>query len=313
MLFDGQSLAGMFRTMRVGAVAVCVAAALSAFAISSAQEASTGCSLNGNLVLLPGIGEASGIALASGSPAQLWVMNDSEGPIVYRVDTDGHIVDRVLVAGAQAYDWEDLSVGPCPTGRCVFIADIGDNAAQRPQITIYRIPEPQRGAKTSSRAVAFHARYPDGPHNAESLFVDADQRMFVITKGRSADVYRFPASVAPDSLSTLENIGQVPLVARTAKASKRAAPAGEHATGAALSPDRNWVAIRSNLSVWFFRASDFIAGKPGEPIWVDLSAAREPQGEGIAFGPNQTVYLAGEGGSKGRPGSLRSMTCALPR
>jgi len=299
--------------MKIAAAAACLAAAFSAFAISSAQEAPAGCQFSGRLTLLPGIWEASGVALASGSPTRLWVINDSEGPIVYGVDTDGRIVDRILVAGARAYDWEDLSAGPCPTGRCLFIADIGDNAAQRPEITIYRIPEPPRGSSTSAPAVAFHAKYPDGPHNAESLFVDADQRMFVVTKGRSADVYRFPASLAPNSLSTLENIGRLPLVADNSKAKRRDTSPNEHATGAALSPDRNWVAIRSNLSLWFFRASDFIAGKPGQPIWVDLSVAREPQGEGIAFGPNQTIYLVGEGGSKARPGSLRTITCELPR
>jgi hypothetical protein len=299
--------------MKIAATAACLAAALSAFAISSAQEASVRCQMSGRLEVLPGLWEASGVALASGAPTRLWVINDSEGPILYSADTDGRIVDRVLVAGARADDWEDLSAGPCPAGRCLFIGDIGDNAAQRPQITIYRIPEPPRGSSTSAPAVAFHARYPDGPHNAESLFVDADQRMFVITKGRSADVYRFPASLAPNSLSTLEKIGRIPLVAGEANRKKRDGSPNEHATGAALSPDRNWLAIRSNLSLWFFRASDVIAGKPGQPIWVDLSGAREPQGEGITFGPNQTLYLVGEGGSKGRPGSLRPITCTLPR
>src|SRR5262249_34786139 len=188
---------------------------------------------------------------------RLWVINDSEGPILYSVDTDGHIVDRVMVAGARAYDWEDLSIGPCPAGRCVFIADIGDNAAQRPEIVIYRIPEPARGSSTSAPAVAFHAKYPDGAHNAESLFVDAEGRMFIITKGRTADVYRFPASIVPGGLSTLEKAGRVPLVAGNSKTRHGDAFQGEHATGAALSPDRNWVAIRSNRGLWFFRASDF--------------------------------------------------------
>ncbi len=77
--------------------------------------------------------------------------------------------------------------------------------------------------------------------------------------------------------------------------------------------DGEWVAIRSNESVWFFHAKDFVSGKPGLPIWVDLAGAREPQGEAIALGPNRMIYLVGEGGSKGRPGTLRTMTCALPQ
>ena len=300
-------------TMKIAAAAVCLAALFSAFAISSAQDGSAGCQFTDGLTVLPGLWEASGVAVASGSPTRLWVINDSEGPVLYGVGTDGRIVDHVMVAGAHAYDWEDLSAGPCPAGRCLFIADIGDNAAQRPEITVYRIPEPARGASSSAPAIAFHAKYPDGPHNAESLFVDTDQRMFVITKGRFADVYRFPTSPAVDSVSTLEKIGRIPLVAGHAKGKKLETAPNERATGAALSTDSNWVAIRSNQSLWLFRAADFIAGRAGQPVWVDLSGAREPQGEGIAFGPNQTIFLVGEGGSKGRPGSLRTITCALPR
>jgi hypothetical protein len=299
--------------MKIAAAAASLAAVFSAFAISSAQNASAGCQFTGRPTVLPGLWEASGVALASGSPTRLWVINDSEGPVLYGVDTDGRIVDHITVAGAQTYDWEDLSAGPCPMGRCLFIADIGDNAARRPEISVYRIPEPPRGASTSAPAVAFHAKYPDGPHNAESLFVDTDQRMFLITKGRSADVYRFPTSPAVNSVSMLEKMERIPLVAGHSRAKKSDTSGNERATGAALSADHNWVAVRSNQSLWFFRAADFISGQAGQPVWVDLSGAREPQGEGIAFGPNQTIFLVGEGGSKGRPGSLRTITCALPR
>jgi hypothetical protein len=137
--------------------------------------------------------------------------------------------------------------------------------------------------------------------------------MFVITKGRSADVYRFPTSPTVDNVSTLEKMGRIQLVADHSRGKKSETSPNERATGAALSADRNWVAIRSNQSLWFFRAADFIAGQAGQPVWVDLSGAGEPQGEGIAFGPNQTIFLVGEGGSKGRPGSLRTITCALPQ
>jgi len=222
------------------------------------------------------------------------------------------MINRVLVSGARVYDWEDLATGPCPEGRCLFIADIGDNAGHRPRIAIYRIPEPPPGATTSAAAQVFFGKYPDGAHNAESIFVDADGRIFVITKGRFADVYRFPASVASNSLSTLEKVERLTLPDDSTPA-RKAHVDPELVTGAALSIDRRWVAIRSNRSAWFFRAGDFVAGKPGEPIHVDLAAAREPQGEGITFGPDGTIYLIGEGGGKGRPGTLRQITCALPR
>src|SRR5262249_7182653 len=156
-----------------------------------------------------------------------WVINDSEGPVVYGVEPDGRIVDRVRVSGAGVQDWEDLAIGPCPAGRCLFIADIGDNTGQRPRITIYRLPEPPRGSSMSAAAEAFHATYPDGPHNAESLLVDADGRMYVITKGRSADVYRFPASLTPNSTSMLERVSRLTLSAVDSKGNRRNGSRGE--------------------------------------------------------------------------------------
>ena len=81
--------------MKIAVAAACLAAVFSAFALSSAQDGSAGCQFTSRLTVLPGLWEASGVALASGSPTRLWVINDSEGPVVYGVDTDGHIVDHI--------------------------------------------------------------------------------------------------------------------------------------------------------------------------------------------------------------------------
>jgi hypothetical protein len=299
--------------MKPSTIGVCLAAVIfPALVASSTEDPRVACQFSLRVPVLPEIWEASGAALASGSPPRLWVINDSEQPIVYGVDPGGQIVDRVWVAGVQVQDWEDLSSGPCPTGRCLFIADIGDNAARRTRITVYRIPEPARGSTLSARAEAFHATYPDGPHNAESLFVGADERIYLITKGRTADVYRFPIPIAPTSTSMLQKVGRLTLSASDGTGDKHNGSTNEAATGAALSVDQKWVAVRSNEHVWFFRANEFMAGTPGVPIRVNLSGAREPQGEAISFGPSPTIYLVGEGGSKGRPGTVRTLTCALP-
>jgi hypothetical protein len=299
--------------MRSVAVGICLAALLVIVPASLTAETSVSCQFGGRIAPLPGLWEASGVAAAAGSPSRLWVINDSEQAIVYSVDLSGQIVGRVAIAGAQVDDWEDLAIGPCPEGRCLFIADVGDNLAKRSRITIYRVPEPAAAAMSTVAAQAFHGTYPDGAHNAESIFVDGDGRVYVITKGRTADVYRFPAAPASNSAATLEKVASLTLPSANAADGKGKRPTGEPATGAALSADRRWVAIRSNRSVWFFRATDLLAGKPGDSIRVDVSPAREPQGEAIAFGPGGTIYLVGEGGSKGRPGTLTSMTCALPQ
>jgi hypothetical protein len=44
---------------------------------------------------------------------------------------------------------------------------------------------------------------------------------------------------------------------------------------------------------------------------VPLNALGEPQGEGIAFADEKTIYLVGEGGNKSQPGTFARLTCAF--
>ena len=44
---------------------------------------------------------------------------------------------------------------------------------------------------------------------------------------------------------------------------------------------------------------------------VSLKTLGEPQGEGIAFGDERTIYVVGEGGGKSRPGTFGRLTCTF--
>ena len=44
---------------------------------------------------------------------------------------------------------------------------------------------------------------------------------------------------------------------------------------------------------------------------VDLQALGEPQGEGVAFADDSTIYLVGEGGGGSRPGTFARLTCTF--
>ena len=63
--------------------------------------------------------EASGVAQAGGV---LWVHNDSDAPVVYRLDGAGR-TEPVTVAGAGVRDWEDLASASCAAGTCLYIAE----------------------------------------------------------------------------------------------------------------------------------------------------------------------------------------------
>jgi len=262
------------------------------------------CRVVGRPVQLPQLPEASGVALSRRNPRVLWTHNDSGEPVVFAVDSTGSLIGRVRVTGADVGDWEAVAVGPCPGGSCLYVADIGDNDATRPRITVYRVPEPAPGDAATRPAEALHATYPDGAHDAEALFVTAEGDLFVVTKGETGPIalYRFPRPLRAGPAVRLERIATL---GGQAKKKNRITDAG-------ASPDGRWIALRTRDAVMFHRTAELTAGRRGEPLQFDVTALGEQQGEGIALGSGGTVYLVGEGGGKKRPGTLARIACTLP-
>jgi hypothetical protein len=221
---------------------------------------------------------------------------------VVALDARGSVIGRVRLMGAAVEDWEAIAVGPCGTGSCLYVGDIGDNEARRKRITIYRLPEPDGASGSASVADVFHATYPNGPHDAEALLIGADGRIHIITKGETGPValYRFPAQLKSGATVTLERVGS--------GAGK--ADAKSRITDGAVSPDGQWAALRTKSALTFYRTADLLAGQWRAANRVDLTSLKETQGEGLALGADNTVFLAGEGGGKGQPGSFARFSCA---
>ena len=244
--------------------------------------------------------EASGLAASGRHRGILWSLNDSADASLFAIGPDASISGRVRVNGASVVDWEAVTVAPCGNAACVFVGDIGDNGRARRSITIYRTTEPSPSDAATAPVEALEGVYPEGPQDAEGLFVARD-RVFVVTKGERAPVrvYRFP-SVTDTRPVTLELV--MTLTAGDP-------PKQERVTDAAVSPDGHWVALRTNDLVLFYRTSEMLAGTAAVPLAFDLRPLKEPQGEGITWADNQTLFLAGEapGG-----GTLGRISCALP-
>lgn len=267
---------------------------------------STSCRVAAGPLALGELPEASGVAVSRLSSGVLWAVNDSGKPLLFALDPSGAVKGKVRVAGAAIDDWEDIAVGPCPAGSCIYVADIGDNNATRSHVTIYRVPEPSPRDASTAAAEVFRATYPDGPHDAEAFFV-TDAGWFIVTKGNTGPValYRFPSALRSGTTVRLERVGS-PRDARKAKW-------GDRITGAAASPDGHWIALRSHEAILFFRADELVAGRWQDARHVDLRGLRERQGEGIAIGADHTVYLVGEGGGHSRPGTLARLDCTFPQ
>ena len=268
------------------------------------STSSVACKPDGKLMRLAGLPEASGIVASRVTPGRLWSHGDSGAPEIVALDADGTVAGRVSVPGATLVDWEAMASAPCASGACLYVADIGDNAAERKEITIYRFPEPTAASGSVKVDAIFRASYPDGEHDAEALLALPDGRLFIVTKGETGDIglYRFPSELRTDVPMKLERVGNA-LVDGQAEAKDRI-------TDGAVSPDGQWVALRTTAALIFYRATDFLNGDFKEAGRVDLKALGEPQGEGIAFGPGNTIYLSGEGGGNNQPGTLAVLSCA---
>ena len=287
---------------RIAAALVALTSVACDRTIATTSSASTACTADGPLARLAQLPEASGLAFSGGAAGRLWTHNDSSDPVLFVLDTSGSVTGRVQLSGATVVDWEAVSVGPCPSGSCIFVGDIGDNNARRDRITVYRLTEPA-GANVAVPAEAFHATYPDGPQDAETLLVAPDGGIYIVTKGSTGPIalYRFPRSLSAGAVVRLERVG-------TPRSSGRVANK-EEITDGAVSPDGARIVLRTHDALFFYRASDLLAGNWRVEQTADLTEIAEPQGEGVAFGPDNSVYLSGEGGGGSRAGTFAHVMC----
>ena len=244
--------------------------------------------------------ESSGVAVSRAQPGVLWTLNDSgNDPLLFATDTLGRDLGTFRVTGARNEDWEAIRVARCGPRTCLYIGDIGDNAERRHDIVIYRVPEPMvsraggsrpGGAPASRptvRAAALRVRYPDGPHDAESLLVTPAGDLLLLTKsGRAIRLYRVPASAWGAGRTVVaDSLGVIPIVPETASL--------RLVTDAALAPDGVRVAVRTYREIFFLRLRDDHL-EPGEPARACDTFGVQLQGEGVDWLDQHTLVLTSE-------------------
>jgi hypothetical protein len=284
-----------------------IAMMAAAATLLSAQGTDTlQCRPMGEVVRLKELAEASGVAASRRNPGAFWAINDSGDPVIYALDAMGAVTGQLRLTGARVDDWEAIAVGPCGSGGCVYVGDIGDNDGSRRRITIYRVAESAATGASSAAAEAFHATYPDGPQDAESLLITSDGAMYIVTKGVKGSValYRFPRDLRPGASVQLQR------VAKPREPGK--SPNSDRITDAAASPDGAWILLRTNRSVTFHHTKELMAGNWRPAHVVDLANLDEPQGEGVTLTADGTLVVVGEGGGKSAPGTFARLACSSP-
>lgn len=256
------------------------------------------------LVALPqALRETSGVAVSRSHDGVFWSHNDSGGgAAVFAIDASGAIRARVRVASATNRDWEDIAIATCEPGAerdCLFIAETGDNDEKYGNVAVYRVPEPDPATDTvTGPADILRFTYPDGPRDAEGLFV-TDAGIHVVSKGRSGaiELFRLPPPYRPGTTTVIQRVQRL------------APPPTSHsaqATAAAHDPDGGRVVIRTYAELRYFTVDADTLTPLGRA--AESPAPSQLQGEAVDFLPGQRLLLTSESRGQG-PASLAIVRC----
>jgi len=229
----------------------------------------------------PALEESSGLAVSQLHDGVVWSHPDGgDMAEVMAVDGRGRTVATVRLRGVDPYDPEALASGHMSDGRpALFLGDIGDNRARRPDISVFRFVEPRRLADQTVGRTWWKLTYPDGPKDAEALLVDPrDGRIWVATKDVfGGGLYRAPRRLRTDRVNALERVGDVPGLV----------------TDGAFLPDGRFV-LRTYTMAYLYDAPDRLSARSLLPD--------QEQGESLAVDGDRLLV-----GSEGRKSAVYSV------
>jgi hypothetical protein len=245
--------------------------------------------------------ETSGVAASRAHAGIFWTHHDSGGdPVVFAIDSTGTVRARVRLTGAANRDWEDIAVGPCEPGgeACLWVAEIGDNSERHSHVAVYRFPEPDPATDTVAAVDIFRFTYPDGPRDAESVYV-TDAGVHVVNKGRSdaIDLFRLAPPYDPDGIAELERVQRLAPPPTSVSA---------QVTAAGADREGRHVVLRTYSGLRFFEVDGDTLRSRGRP--ADAVAPTQLQGEGVDFLEGERFVLTSEAQGQ-RPASVAVVVC----
>ncbi len=190
-------------------------------------------------------------------------------------------VTRTVGYPTPARDPEDLAVAPDGT---LWVADTGDNltaATHRQTVALWKVPS------AGGSPVIHRLTYPDGSHDAEAVLFSGDGSPIIVTKelGGTAFLYQATGPLQPNTAPgvPMRRVGEFRPIATGA--SNTLGAAGELlVTGAATSPDRRRVALRTYTAAYEWDVPDGDVVKAITTSTPRVTALPdEPQGEAIAY------------------------------
>ncbi len=304
MLDTRKSLASLWLTLLVSG------------ALSACKPSSTGdrprviAELREQVGELPtSIRESSGVAVSRRQSGILWTHNDSgDENRLYAVNQQGDVLATFRVRGATNIDWEDIALGPCPerAGKCLYIADTGDNFRRRDSVSIYIVPEPNVSAdrprdQNTQPARRVDFRYENGPHDVEAMAVGPNGEILLVSKGQGSPIQAY--ALKPDELFTAELVLRPKNDAGISEL-RLTAP---WVTGAAFSPSGDRVVVRSYTELFFYKLVGGALVQEGDPCFFGAS---EPVGEAVDFLDGRTLVMTSEA-LRTHPGPITLVRCPI--
>lgn len=231
--------------------------------------------------------EASGLAASKQFPNRLYHHNDSGAKgVFYFTDIAAQDIKEITFTYSKVTDVEDIAVGPCSSGQCIFLGDIGDNGRVRKSINLWIVPETQSFSDVPSTAKKIVLRYPDGSHNAESLAVHpVTGDVYILTKEDKPDrnkflpakLYRLPKAALTQGSATLKYLGEIDLHWMLQATEKY----GEIATGMDISPDGKTLLVLTYENAVEIKFDDMAKESFGTYKWDENIDYRIIQVEGL--------------------------------
>jgi len=242
----------------------------------------------------PKLDEASGLAHSKLDSGILWAINDGGPAVVYAIDHTGRERGRVKIADAKNKDWEDIASFSVEGMAYLMIADIGDNGANRKDVTLYVLEDPALDDSRAELAWRIDYSYPDGSRDAESLAVDsAGQRIFVLSKRDiPAVLYALPLMPPMDDAkdtiiaTRLGEIDSLPQPSERESRNSKGSGLPWQPTAMDLSDAKESALILTYSGVYYYSRSaqqswhDALSARP-----LGLKLGKIGQAESIAFAP----------------------------
>ena len=247
----------------------------------------------------------SGLAVGRTQSGIVFAHNDHDRPAVYALDPQGALHARIDLQNAPSTDIEDIAAGPCGDYDCIYLGDIGDNAAARAEYALLRFIEPRVPDVASAETMIvsferFRFTYEDGSHNAEGLMVGPEGDVYIVTKlapgsGGSvpadgpSSVYRLRAPLSSAAVAVATKVATLPIPADGDLA----------ASAAAAHPCGLGFLVRTYDRVYEFRTpagAAFEAAFTATPTVVAMPD--EPQSEGIDYREGGRGFITSGEGSR---------------